>query len=281
MNDREFEALLSYIDEHIEEPFRLNEIAGRFGYSSYHFSKLFAYRMDQPPMEYVRSRKLQHAIVPLLRGERVLDIALRFGFESHEGFTRAFKREYSMPPQSFRGVYRGAYRVPPRRSFHSDKGSWIRMQVRIEKRPTKTIVAYRLHTEPGSAEIARFWQEVMQDDRWQRLFSKAAGDNYGICLVGGDIPEGHMDYLLGFDYDGSSPLDEDMELFNLEAAEYAVFPAPISEDKPMSMAIKEAWSYAYTQWLPQSEYVYAEGCPDFELYPSGEACDVFIPVRKR
>lgn len=85
-----FENVLAYIDDHIYEKINLCALAELVGYSPFYFSKLFSDVMGMPVTGYIRLRKLQFAIVSLLKGQKVLDVAMLYAFDSHEGFTRAF-----------------------------------------------------------------------------------------------------------------------------------------------------------------------------------------------
>ena len=103
--------VLAYIDTHIHEKITLGDLSDVAGYSPFYFSKLFSETMGMPATGYIRIRKLQHAIVSLLEGQKVLDVALLYAFESHEGFTRAFIQLFGSTPSTVR-KYLTSYTVP-------------------------------------------------------------------------------------------------------------------------------------------------------------------------
>lgn len=103
--------ILSYIDMHIYEKISLDKLAGLAGYSPFYFSKLFSEAMGIPVTGYIRIRKLQYALVSLQEGKKVLDVALLYSFESHEGFTRAFTQLFGTSPSKVR-KYLSSYQVP-------------------------------------------------------------------------------------------------------------------------------------------------------------------------
>lgn len=111
MSDDMLENVLAYIEKHIYEKINLCELAELAGYSPFYFSKLFADTMGMPVTGYIRLRKLQHAIVSLLEGRKVLDVAILYAFDSHEGFTRAFTQLFGSTPSTVR-KYLTAYEVP-------------------------------------------------------------------------------------------------------------------------------------------------------------------------
>lgn len=111
MNSDMLEMVLAYIDEHIYEKINLCVLAGLAGYSPFYFSKLFSYAMGMPVTGYIRIRKLQYAIVSLLEGRKVLDVAVLYAFDSHEGFTRAFTQLFGSTPSTVR-KHLTSYTVP-------------------------------------------------------------------------------------------------------------------------------------------------------------------------
>ena len=96
-NDLIIESIL-YIDSHLQESVNLEEIASHCGYSSYHFSRIFKENMGESVMDYVKKRRLQKAYMDILAGERILDAALKVGYQSHAGFTKAFKQQFGFTP---------------------------------------------------------------------------------------------------------------------------------------------------------------------------------------
>lgn len=103
MRDFEIEKVLKYIDEHIEDKFFLNDIAKEFGYSPFYVSRIFSQIMGLSIVSYVRMRKLQFALSSLQKCKTILEVAYQYGFESHEGFTRSFKRFFGFSPKVIKG----------------------------------------------------------------------------------------------------------------------------------------------------------------------------------
>ena len=103
--------ILLYIDEHIQEKISLSELAEVAGYSPFYFSKLFTETMGMPITACIRVRKMQYALCSLLEGKKVLEVSLMYGFDSHEGFTRAFTQLFGSTPSTVR-KYSDTYSVP-------------------------------------------------------------------------------------------------------------------------------------------------------------------------
>lgn len=96
-----------YIDKHIGEELTVSEIARAVGYSEYHFSRLFKKITGFSVMEYVKHEKLSRAAGEIRSGQKIIDIALKYGWESHNGFTKAFKKEFGYCPALLRAITLG------------------------------------------------------------------------------------------------------------------------------------------------------------------------------
>jgi AraC-like DNA-binding protein len=94
---------LAYIEHHLYEDPTLDDLAKETGFSKYHFHRIFKKYVGRNISQYIRYRKMACAVDLLLySNERVLDIALVSGFESHEAFTRAFRKIYGLTPSKYR-----------------------------------------------------------------------------------------------------------------------------------------------------------------------------------
>lgn len=89
---------LQYIELHIVESLSVAEISSAMGYSEFYFSRKFKKIMKVTVMEYVKKRKLQKASEEILRGGKIIDAALHYGWQTHSGFTKAFKQEFGFCP---------------------------------------------------------------------------------------------------------------------------------------------------------------------------------------
>lgn len=101
--------LLDYIEFHLYHPIQLEQLAHESGLSRFQLIRLFGRICGMPPMEYIRARRLAGSIPWLLRGDRVLDVALQSGFEHEQSYIRAFREAYRITPAQFR---RGKEPVP-------------------------------------------------------------------------------------------------------------------------------------------------------------------------
>ncbi len=99
-----FDRVFAYIDEHLDEDLTLEGLSRIANFSKFHFHRQFSAYAGLGVFQYVQLMRLRRASLRLAenRGERILDIALEAGFESHEAFSRAFKRAFGQTPSAFR-----------------------------------------------------------------------------------------------------------------------------------------------------------------------------------
>lgn len=92
----------SYIEAHLQEPITMHDLAGAAGYSPWYAARLFKSLTGKGPFEYIRAVRLSRAAARLREEDvRIVDVAFDFVFDSHEGFTRAFSKQFGITPQDF------------------------------------------------------------------------------------------------------------------------------------------------------------------------------------
>jgi len=91
-----------YIAQNLQKPITANELARVAGYSQYHMARIFKIEVGLSPFEYIRRERLIAAAHKLRDGKhRVVDVALDYVFDSHEGFTRAFSKGFGISPKKY------------------------------------------------------------------------------------------------------------------------------------------------------------------------------------
>lgn len=117
---------LSWIEAHLEEDISPRDIERISGYSQFHFHRLFQSALQMSVMEYVRRRRLTKAAVALTTTEeRILDLAYQYHFESQEAFTRAFKKQYHLPPGRYRTLFRIATQTKEDEQMDTTIKGWM------------------------------------------------------------------------------------------------------------------------------------------------------------
>ena len=103
MSVRTIEDMIDWVENNIESDLALEKMANHVGYSEFYCSAKFHECVGISFKEYVLRRKLSLAAQALIRTDaRIIEIALQYGFSSHEAFTRAFKKIYGYSPYQYR-----------------------------------------------------------------------------------------------------------------------------------------------------------------------------------
>lgn len=154
---------VSYINAHLKEPLSLDILADFAGFSPYYFSRMFTLYMEMSVMEYVRRRRLACAADDLCTGKRVLDVAMDYGFESHNGFAKAFRKVYGFSPNEYRS------RISPHRPIAPNPLIGVAAmaeepRVRIEKKEGFYVAGMVVMTSSTVSSIAQ--QPALWDHIW-------------------------------------------------------------------------------------------------------------------
>ena len=104
--ERAILATLIHVQTHLESDLELADLAGRVGFSPFHFHRIFREMIGEPVKSYIRRLRLERAAYRLkISEDKILPIALDAGFKTHETFTRAFSRQFGVTPSDFRGSF--------------------------------------------------------------------------------------------------------------------------------------------------------------------------------
>lgn len=291
MYDTALQKVLVYIDAHLTDVITADELAARAGFSTFHFCRLFQWRVGYSPMEYVRSRRLAFAAHALGSGSKILDIALEYGFETHSGFSKAFRRYFGYPPEVYRHHAHSAQpQTPTLPVMNEYQIGGIVLEPKLMTWPAVKIAGYALKTTSNGAEnsksIPAFWSACMSDGRLSRLHQESFIKNHneiGACFPE-DAETGEFNYVIGLEVKDSAAIPDGYHVCELPPAQYAVFSTPPCDAEKFSASIQGVWQFIFNDWFPTSGFEYAPGCIDFELYDdrcmsqTGKVCDIYIPV---
>lgn len=272
---------LAYLEAHLEEELDYERMAQLAGCSPYHFQRIFSYLAGMPLSEYLRRRRMSKAAFDLQQGDKVLDVALRYGYESPTAFNRAFQSIHGISPSAARkeGAVLRAY---PPISFKIVIRGDVEMDYRIVKEDSFHVlgVGIPLHKslEENFMEVPQFWGQVATDGTLERLLPYMDGEPKGVLGVSA-CPEGDdWEYYVAVASDGTVP--EGLRQWQIPACTWAVF----AGRGPMPDAIQELQRRIITEWLPSSGYQYANA-PDLEVYlepnPADAVFEIWLPVEKQ
>lgn len=250
--------------------------------SVYHFGRMFSYIAGVPLSEYLRRRRMTLAAFDLQNGGRVLDVALRYGYESPTAFNRAFQSVHGVSSSAAQrdGAPLKAY---PRISFKITVKGEAEMDYRIIKQEAFRIVGVREPLLPDFEDsfrrVPEFWGEAAASGTIPRLCLLMDAAPKGILGVSTCMPDAENYYYIAVA--STRPAPEGMHEYVVPACTWAVFPGRGS----MPAAMQELQKRVVSEWLPGSGYEWGQA-PDLEVYLddglSGESSfEVWLPVAKR
>ncbi len=285
---------VDYIETDLSREVALDEAAARACWSSFHFMRTFTAVIGATFREYLRTRRMDLAAYRLsFSDERVLDIAVSVGYETHEAFTRAFKKIYGVSPGRYRTIGTYTMRAPracvvlKRYETHGRDD----MEPRIVKKGAMTIMGAELRTTNDGSnlkEIPEFWERFLTEGTAERIPDKVEpAVSYGLC-TDMDSKSGAFSYVIGYAVPDGTPATNRFGTFPVPSKEYAVFTARAKTGgDDFSNEIQRMWKFAYGEWFVDNPTWERDDGPDFELYDdrrfseSEAQCDIYIPVRRR
>ncbi|GMQ64688.1 AraC family transcriptional regulator [Vallitalea maricola] len=276
---------INYMEEHILEPITYEDVAKHIYVSSYYFHRTFSLVTGITANEYIRNRRLSMAGQEIsLSDAKVIDIALKYGYNSPESFTKAFTRFHGITPNVARCA--GMKLKSFNRLLIKIKleGGTV-MDYRIEKREEFKLLAkirkFRNESisEEGNTEIPDFWKECGANGIFEVLKQNTnEHDIYGVCAPISKESK-YFDYGIGMKF-SSGNLPEGYSIWEVKPTLWAVFKC-IGETAD---CIGETWSKIFSEFLPGSEYNMIDDT-DFELYSQDLEtdcfCEIWIPIEKK
>jgi AraC family transcriptional regulator len=276
---------LDKLEETMEDRLDIEEIARAAYTSPFHFQRMFHMLTGMTVAEYARKRKLTLAAQELASSSaKVLDVALKYGYDSPESFAKAFRKVHGISPSEARqpGVRLKAF---PRISFHLSLKGDKDMDYRIVEKEAFTVLGRTIDVScrdgQNLRDIPKFWQTCHQDGTAAKLASAAADDVlFGICL---DMQPNQEDftYMIACRPEADVP-DAGFSVRTIPAATWAIFQVV----GPMPGAIQEAFGRIFQEWFPSTGYEHSGG-PELEVYPPGDAwgedyrSEIWIPIVKK
>lgn len=271
-------AAIDYIEVHLIEEIDPNEVARKACCSSYNFQRMFSFITDISLAEYIRRRRLTQAALELQNtNQKVIDIAVKYGYDTATSFARAFKTLHGVTPAEARqqGIQLKAY---PKISFHISMKGDKEMDYRIETKEAFEVFGIEaicsFGGEAGAMTPAQLWQQSHKNGEYERLFENAgelptfvAKD---LCKIHGvenyrKTGEDTFPYMLcAFVSEGSKT--EGYQKVRIPAQTYAIFPSePFRWDEDFGSVVSTLQKRFYSEWLPTANYERADGA-NFEVY---------------
>lgn len=285
---KELNQVIEYIEAHLTEALSLESISDYAGASDYHFRTVFFHLSGMTLNEYVKNRKLAEANKDLLSGERVTDVAFKYGYQSVDGFTRAFKKWCGFLPSDV--IKKGISKSFPKLSFVITVKGGISMEFRIVDKPGFNLVGASkrvpIQFEGVNQEIIELAKSITEEQR-KEMHALQNMEPYEIVNASYNADanflkeEGDLTHLIGV-LTTEDQISDGLDKVPVEACTWAVFPS----EGPFPSKLQETMAKTYSEWLPTSDYEIIQA-PTFSFTKIDDNkkdyaySEIWLPVRKK
>lgn len=256
-----FNQTLAYLESVLDSEIDKKKIQQLSGYSYPMFSRLFSVLAEMTLSEYLRKRRLSETVQDLkVSSDKVVDIAMKYGYDSADSFSAAFKKFHGATPSEVRNGR--PYKVFPKVQLSLKISGGKKMNITIEKKAAFAVAGV-LAAGIESEDCPKVWDKLYATYDSDCLKKLGNAQLFGVCS---ELSAGKgISYLAGVDVTDKKQAQKlGLTILDVEEAEYAV--VPVRGNVPDS--IHEAWKYVLEVFFPENGYRHS-GAPDFEVYKEG------------
>lgn len=271
-------ASLQYMERHLLEDADSEKAARQVGLSRFYLERTFAALTGMSVSEYIRARRLTLAAQELIAAEtKVIDLALKYGYDTPESFTKAFTRFHGVTPSSARRLSTMLRcQNPLAISIHMEGA--IRMDYKIEPMEAFTVVGVeeKFHMDSSQQEIPKFWEKFFRQGLQEQVCPM-----FGICFDAD--ADGYFPYMIGEVLRPGMNVPEGMTTHEIPAHTWARFACV----GPMPVSIQSVTKQIYSEWLPTNGTYEVAQYVEIEMYSEGDSSsqdyysEIWIPIKKK
>ncbi len=266
-----------YIEEHITEELDARNIAAKAYVSEFHFQRIFSALCGFTVGEYIRNRRLSLAAEELSGGGiKVIDAAVKYGYDSPDSFAKAFTKFHGISPSAAKekGANLRLF-APIHIKLTLEGGNMLEYKI-VEKEAFTVIgVRRRFSADTSYEEIPKFW-----DEHFKNGGGKFIKGMFGICCDG-NMKE--FEYWIADSYQPCEEFPKEYSTKTIPAGTWAVFPCRGALPKALQDVNTAIWS----EWLSACKEYELAGNYNIEMYtprkdnPDEDYSEIWIPVKKK
>ena len=278
-----------YIEEHLTEDIDYSEVSKIAYCSEYHFKRMFSFLSGISLSEYIRRRRLTLAALDLKdRDLRIIDVAVKYGYNSADSFSRAFHSLHGILPSEARSE-NTQLKAYPRMTFQLSIQGGCEMNYRIVEKEAFKLVGFKKRVPvifKGVKKKKKKMTELLTPEVIKQLKAISNVEPTGIISASTNFSEGRMEERGELDhYIGvatSSDETAEFDVLKIDASTWAVF----ESIGPFPETLQNVWGRIYSEWFPSSGYEAVEG-PEILWSESPDTgnpkyrSEIWIPVKKK
>lgn len=283
------ERIIDYCENNLSYEISLDELATEAGYSVFYFCRLFQSVTGCSPKEYMRKRRLSQAAMDLYDSNAyVKDVGYKWGFNSHENFVRAFKKQFGVSPSLYREVKSSLNLFHKNERINTPYCEDLRLTPRFVEKPSFKVAGFTCHAiwenNANEMPVPKHWNTYHACRLYEKIGKKIDPScRYDIGMViENDVNNDTFSYLIGIEVGDTDEISKDCVKITIPSAHYAVFNTPPTDTSSFVRNIHKTWQYIYQVWLPQSGFKHS-GAHEFETYCEASYAfseEIWIPLAK-
>jgi AraC family transcriptional regulator len=271
---------LNYIEENLSNHIDLKVVAKIGLCSEYHFKRLFSLLSGITISEYIRRRRLTLAALELKDPNvKVIDVALKYGYQSPDAFSRVFQNYHGVTPSIARNTEQNL-KAYPRMAFQLKIQGGTEMNYRIVEREAYKVVGVKYKVEMVNEILTPTYESMISaisDSKMKELESISNKEPNGVIHVSANYLENAEGKATFDQYIGAATtqeLSEKYSILEVPSLLWAVFEIDGNWQK-----VEEHWQRIYSEWLPSSSYELAEG-PEI-LASKDKKSEIWISIKEK
>ena len=280
---------IAWIERHLTEEVAWEEAAREANCSLFHFLRMFEVITGMTAGDYIRRRRLSLAAMELASSDaKVIDVALRYGYDSPDAFAKAFRKQFGCTPTEARRPGARLRSYPPIAFSIVLKGAHA-MEYRIETKPAFRLTGLPLRTTCKDGrnfrEIPALWDRSLKDGSVAKLEALAPpGSAIGVAGVCAefDLEREEFTYFIAIETPADrSALPTACRDIPAPPATWGIF----ESRGPLPETNQGVMQRIFSEWFPSSGWEHADG-PELEVYSPGDIrsadyySEIWIPLRK-
>lgn len=269
-----FQKSIGYIERNLSETLDIKDIAAQAALSPFYYQRIFGALCGMTAGEYIRFRRMTLAAQELTCSDsKVIDIALKYGYDSPDSFTKAFQRFHGITPTQARESGANLWSVAPLHiKIILEGGNMLNYKI-VEKAPFTVVgVRRRFSAETSYREVPEFWKEWLSD-------KKGLKGMFGLCA---DMDGKKLDYWIADLYLSWEDIPKDCSYYQVSGGLWAVFECRGALPDSMQAVNRQIWS----EWLPSLQNYELSGDCLLEIYtppaenPEDTLSYICVPIKK-
>lgn len=271
--------IINRIENNIDQDINYTQLCKGLSISSSSLQRVFPVLFNITLSDYIRKRRLTRAAFELKHTQHnILEIALKYGYETPDAFTVAFKKQHGATPSAVR-------KDAPINLFNSlelnlsvEGGNNLPIEIKVL--PAFYVAGISIETTIMNSDISILWNQLSHSDLIDDLINLSSGRSFGVCY--GITDDGKIKYMAGWEVENPDKVNHlPVEVIQVKSSTFAIIPC----NGKIPDSIHKAWNYMWKNFFPESGYTYS-GDVDLEFYPekvtnSNEyQMQIWVPIEK-